>query len=932
MQCRIEIPNINANCRFHRKIIVDICKRPAEASPPLDIYRISLMPTQIQASGQSDFDEYQFAKIESKWQRDWEAGGVYRTDTYSDKPPYYALEFFPYPSGDGLSVGHFRNYIPVDAFARYKRMRGFEVLHPMGWDAFGLPAEQDAIDKGRHPAESIVEYAANYKRQLKLVGCGYDWDREINSSHPDYYRWTQWIFLKLFERGLAYRAEKRQWWCDTCGALADEEVLADGRDWRGHSNVYRKPLRQWFFRIRAYADRLLSDLDQVDWPESTKRMQVNWIGRSTGANVDFRTESGPELSVYTTRPDTLYGATFMVLAPEHPELATLTTPAQQAEVAAYVDQALRSSEIERSATDREKTGVFTGSYAINPVNQQRIPIWVADYVLAGYGSGAIMAVPAHDQRDFDFATKFGLQIVVVIEPPDWDGEPLDEAYIGEGRLINSGIHNGLDSLEAIAIVTNFLSEQGRGKAEVNYRLRDWLISRQRYWGCPIPIVHCPDCGQVPIPEGELPVTLPPLADFKPDPELGSPLERARDWVETECPQCSGPARRETDTLGGFACSSWYFLRFITPDYDGGPVEAEAGKRWMPVDLYVGGAEHSVMHLLYARFWNKVLYDAGYVPSSEPFKALRHQGMMLAEDGWVNLEQARLAGGRVSARNPDGFDVYSSPSGDSRDFLYHAPSKAEFELLGDPVDDWAPIRSGKMSKSMGNVVSPDSVVERYGADALRGYELFMAPLEGTLPWSESGLNGITRFYRRFWRLITNTLETPKTPRLPLAQAQEKARQIAHRAIAKCSDDIERLRFNTMLANGLMEPVNELTQIWSTELDQSAVGAEIKDILVRLIAPVAPHLAEELWHRLGNSDSIVLVEWPQADPKLLVRESITVAVQVNGRVRERLQVAVDLEEADVLEAALALPNVQAHIDAKTVRKVIHVPGRLLNIVVG
>ncbi len=810
-------------------------------------------------------------------------------------------------------------------------MQGFEVLHPMGWDAFGLPAEQDAIDKGRHPADSIVEYAANYKRQLKLVGCGYDWEREINSSQPEYYRWTQWIFLQLFKRDLAYRAEKRQWWCDTCGALADEEVLADGRDWRGHSNVYRKPLRQWFFRITAYADRLLADLDQVDWPESTKRMQVNWIGRSTGADVTFKTEAGSELSVYTTRPDTLYGATFMVLAPEHPLLTDLVTDDQAGAVGAYVDTAQRSSEIERAATDREKTGVFTGSHAINPVNGERIPIWVADYVLAGYGSGAIMAVPAHDDRDFEFATKFGLPITVVIKPPDWDGGPLPQAYLGIGPLINSASHDGLQSDAAIAAITADLERRGQGSAAVNYRLRDWLISRQRYWGCPIPIVHCPDCGEVPVPDDQLPVVLPPLDDFKPDPELGSPLERARDWVQTPCPNCAGPATRETDTLGGFACSSWYFLRFISPHFDGGPVDPAAGRRWLPVDLYVGGAEHSVMHLLYARFWNKVLYDAGHIENPEPFQALRHQGMMLAEDGWVNLNEVRLTKGRISALGPEGFDVFVNPSGEERDFLYHAPQKAEFELRGDPVDDWAPIRSGKMSKSMGNVVSPDTIVERYGADCLRGYEMFMAPMDGTLPWNESGLNGIVRFYRRFWRLLSGDPEIKPLRELPLPQAARLARRIAHRAIVRCTGDIEQLRFNTMLANGLMEPVNDLTAIWSPQLAASGIGQEVRDILLRLIAPVAPHLAEELWARQGNEGSIVKVEWPVADPELLVEDSITLVVQVNGRVRDRMEISADLDEDAIRAAALELPNVMAHLDGHTIRRTIYVPGRLVNIVV-
>ncbi len=893
------------------------------------------MATRASTERRTATSRYDVAAVERKWQERWELTDIHRTETFSDKPKYYCLVMFPYPSGSGLSVGHLRNYIPVDVMARFKRMQGHEVLHPMGWDAFGLPAEQDAIDKGRHPAETTREYAATYRRQLSLVGCGYDWEREIDSSAPEYYRWTQWFFLLLKRRGLAYRAEKQQWWCDVCGSLADEEVLADGTDWRGHSGIHKKSLKQWFFKITEYADRLIEDLELVDYPERTRRAQINWVGRSEGADVMFKTVSGDELPVFTTRPDTLFGATFMVLAPEHPLVEELTTPDRREAVGKYARGATLVSEIERTSTEREKTGVFTGGYAVNPVNGERIPIWIADYVLMSYGSGAIMAVPGHDVRDFEFAKRYELPIPVVIAPPEWDGEDLEEAYLGPGRLVNSGEYDGLEWEEGFKRIVADLEGRGLGEPAVNYRLRDWLISRQRYWGCPIPIVHCEECGEVAVPEEDLPVLLPEITDSRPAPERGSPLAAVEDWVYTTCPECGRPAKRETDTLGGFACSSWYFLRFITPNFDEGPFEREAADRWMPVDLYVGGAEHTVMHLLYSRFWYKVMYDEGMVSGKEPYAKLRHQGVLLAQDGWVEGSTVRVTAGRASSRGAEGMDVRAEPAADSR-LLYHAPPKAEFETKPERIKgdgkEWVGIRSGKMSKSLGNGVTPDEMVDIYGADCLRGYELFMAPMDGTLPWNENGLNGISRFYNRVWDLATGRRvvgEGKKRP--PLDEARGLARKIIHRAVKKCTGDLEDLRFNTMIANGLMEPVNALLDIWSPELAETAEGREVVEKLIRLLAPTAPHLAEELWERTGHEESVVLAAWPDYDETLTVEKTVTLVVQVNGKVRDRLVVDVDIEEAAVTALALERPNVRAHTEGKTVRRVVFVPGRLLNFVV-
>ncbi len=894
------------------------------------------MATQASPERRAATSHYDVKAIEAKWKARWEAADLYRTETFSDKPTYYCLEMFPYPSGSGLSVGHFRNYIPVDVMGRFKRMQGHEVLHPMGWDAFGLPAEQDAIDKGRHPAETTREYAANYRRQLQLVGCAYDWSREIDSSNPDYYRWTQWFFLLLHQRGLAYRAEKDQWWCDVCGALADEEVLADGTDWRGHSGIHKRPLKQWFFKITDYADRLIEDLSLVDYPPQTSRAQINWVGRSEGADIVFKTEAGHDLSVFTTRPDTLFGATFMVLAPEHPLIPELTTPNHQDAVEFYSRAASLISEIDRASTERTKTGVFTGAYAINPVNNARVPIWIADYVLMSYGSGAIMAVPAHDGRDFEFATKYELPIPVVIAPPDWDGKDLDEAYLGSGKLVNSGPYDGLEWEEGFRRITADLEARGLGKPAINYRLRDWLISRQRYWGCPIPIVHCEECGEVPVPESDLPVLLPEITNFRPDPERGSPLESVDEWVNTTCPDCGRPARRETDTLGGFACSSWYFLRFISPDCADAPFDRAAVDRWMPVDLYVGGAEHTVMHLLYSRFWYKVMFDAGLVSTPEPYRKLRHQGMVLAEDGWVPAEQVNVTAGRVSSRDAGGIDIHAEPTTVSR-LLYHAPPKAEFETRPEPEPEtgdgkeWIGIRSGKMSKSLGNVVTPDEMVDIYGTDCLRGYQLFMAPMDGTLVWNEDGLNGILRFYNRVWDLVTAPPSGDRRPP-PLEEARREARRLIHKAVKKCTTDLEELRFNTMVANGLMETVNGLLALWSEELAAADEGREVIEKLTLLLAPTAPLLAEELWERTGHEGSVVLAEWPDYDEALTIDETITLVVQVNGKVRDRLEVPLDIDEAAALELASAQPNVQTHLEGKTIRRVIFVPGRLLNLVVG
>jgi leucyl-tRNA synthetase len=815
--------------------------------------------------------------IEEKWRRRWKEADAYRTSDDSERPKFYCLDFFPYPSGDGLSVGHCRNYVPTDAVSRFKRMKGFNVLHPMGWDAFGLPAENYAIKMGVHPRVTTERNIANYHRQMDLIGLSFDWSREITSCHPDYYRWTQWFFLLLHERGLAYRGTGRQWWCPSCRTILANEQVEQGRCWRCGSDVTKKDLEQWYFRITDYAQRLLDDLAAIDWPEQIKLMQTNWIGRSEGAEVDFALPGRDDaLTVFTTRPDTLFGATYMVLAPEHPLVDELTAPEQRAAVSAYQDQARRQSDIERLSTEKEKTGVFIGAHAINPVNDAPVPIWISDYVLMGYGTGAIMAVPAHDERDFQFATQFGLPIVEVIAPPDGAQGTLAEAYAGDGFMVNSGRLDGLSAPgEAFEAVVAWLGERGLARKRVNFKLRDWLISRQRYWGAPIPIVHCAACGPVPVPLEDLPVLLPDLEDFQPTDDGRSPLARAEEWVNAACPRCGGPGRRETDTMDTFACSSWYHFRFASPHEETAPFDRDMAEYWLPVDLYVGGAEHAVMHLLYARFFCKVAQDAGHVSFGEPYAQLRNQGMIQAEDGQ------------------------------------------------------------KMSKSKGNVVTPDSVVERYGADSLRVYELFIAPFEQSVAWSDRGVQGCSRFLSRFWNLVCEVAEAQGTGVAAGEAEAERGRELRrrlHKTIRKVGGDLEQFRFNTAVS-ALMELQNEALDVWGGARAALSLAEwrEVVETMTLLLAPMAPHLAEEVWEALGKGDSVLGARWPAWDDELAADEVVTVVVQVNGKLRDRLQVPVDAGKDDVLALARAATNTARFLEGKELVKEIVVPGKLVNFVV-
>ncbi len=815
---------------------------------------------------------YDFAAIEAKWRPRWRAEKRYATRFEPGRPKMYCLDFFPYPSGSGLSVGHGKNYVPTDVFSRKKRMEGYNVLHPMGWDAFGQPAEEYAIRVHEHPAVTTARNAANYRRQMEIFELSYDWDREIFSTDPRYYRWTQWYFLLLYKRGLAYRAEHPQWWCPRCKIVLSNEQASSGLCWRCETEVTRKRLTQWYFRITAYADRLLEGLDRVDWPEGIKAMQRNWIGKSQGVRLTFTVEdpSGTrhELPIFTTRVDTIYGATFCVAAPEHPLVEVVTPAERRVAVRAYVEAAARKSDTERkAASDKEKTGVFTGAYALNPFTNERVPLFVADYVLMDYGTGAIMAVPAHDSRDFAFAKRHGLPIRVVISPDGTThGEPT-EAYEELGILVESGPFSGLHSTEAMERMGVFAEHEGFGVRTTDYRIHDWLISRQRYWGAPIPIVHCPSCGVVPVPEDHLPVLLPDLVDFEPDDTGRSPLARCEDWVRTTCPTCAGPATRETDTMDGFACSSWYFLRFASPWYDEGPVEPEALRRWLPVDLYVGGAEHAVMHLLYARFWTKVMYDAGLVHFDEPFLRLKNQGMMLGADG------------------------------------------------------------RKMSKSLGNVVTPDEMASRYGADALRLYLLFIGPFEADVTWQETGIAGVYRFVKRVWYLALESLEEgyPEGP----PRAERDFRYQLHRTIKKVSLDIDNFEFNTAVA-ALMEFVNYLYSVRDRRHELGHLWREGIECLLRLLAPMAPFIADELWERLGNTGSVHDQPWLTWDEGALRRSSVLVVVQVDGKVRDKVSVAAGSSKEEVLNVALASPLVARHLNGRPPARVVYVQDRLLSLV--
>ncbi len=810
---------------------------------------------------------FDFKAIESKWQKYWDDNKLYRTKNDPGKKKLYCLDFFPYPSGSGLSVGHCRNYVPTDVYSRYFRMAGYNVLHPMGWDAFGLPAENYAIQMGIHPEATTAKNTANYKRQMTLIGTSYDWEREINSSDPDYYKWTQWFFLLLFERGLAYQNYGAQWWCPECKTVLANEQAEGGVCWRCGSQVERKDLKQWFFKITEYADRLEKDLETIDWPEPIKIMQRNWIGRSEGAKIIFKSEKGRDIVVFTTRPDTLFGCTYMVLAPEHELVPELTTPEQKNAIDAYIKEARRASDIDRLSTDKEKTGVFTGSYAINPANGKKVPIWIGDYVLASYGTGAIMCVPAHDERDFAFAKKFGLPVVQVISKDGGLMNP-ENAYTEPGIMVNSGQYDGIDSEKFKKVIVEELGKKGIATPTVNYKLRDWLISRQRYWGAPIPVIHCEKCGTVAVPKDQLPVKLPHIDKFEPSTDGKSPLAKIPEFVNTTCPKCGGPAQRETDTMDGFACSSWYFLRFPNPHEDGRPFDPEIIKYWLPVDVYVGGAEHAVMHLIYARFWTKVMHDAELISFIEPFQKLMNQGMVLGGD------------------------------------------------------------HQKMSKSKGNVVTPDSMVEKYGADALRGYILFMGPFEGEVVWDEPGCAGVYRFLGRVFDNFTswkygNTSASEQT-------VKELAR-IKHKLILKITSDIERFHFNTAISS-FMEAFNSIYDLAKTP--GTTETKEFRDFIenyVVLLAPFCPYITEEIWELLGNKASVHQQPWPVGDETLTKEDTINIPIQINGKLRHVIQVQIGTSEEEIQKIALSEEQVKKFIDGHEILKIMVPKGKLVSIVI-
>ena len=866
---------------------------------------------------------YPFKEIEARWQDYWERRQTFRvpTDIDRSRPKYYVLDMFPYPSGDGLHVGHPEGYTASDIIARYKRMRGFNVLHPIGWDAFGLPAEQYALRTGTHPRTTTERNVVRFRSQLKSLGFSYDWSREINTTDPGYYKWTQWIFKQLFERGLAYQEEKPVWWCPELGTtLANEEVI-DGKSEVGGFDCVRRPLRQWVLRITAYAEALLEGLDDLDWPESTKEMQRNWIGRSEGVELEFPlTDGSGGIRVFTTRPDTLFGATYMVLAPEHSLVESITTDAQRQAVEDYRAAAATKSELERTELQKEKSGVFTGGYAINPVSGEEIPVWVADYVLAGYGTGAIMAVPGEDERDWEFAATYGLAIIRTVQPPpDFEGGP----YLGEGPSINSGFLNGLGVADSKARMIDWLEEQGHGERKINYKLRDWLFSRQRYWGEPFPILFVDDEPKC-VEDSDLPVELPELDRYEPSGTAEGPLANAGDWLKTVDGATGRPARRETNTMPQWAGSCWYFLRYIDPENERAPVDRELESYWMPVDLYVGGAEHAVLHLLYSRFWHKVLYDAGVVSTPEPFARLVHQGMILGELEYTRFDDE--AGRPVSAKfvrsevdTRSGTPVQRTSVSDA-----DVVKQGDYFVLRTDPDIRVDSRAHKMSKSRGNVVNPDEILERYGADAFRLYEMFMGPLEQVKPWNTRGVEGTHRFLNRVWRMLTDARNgsSLKDTVRECEPTDEQSRAL-HRTIAKVTGDIEGLRFNTAIA-ALMEFTNAALK-WET------LPRDVARQFVLLLAPLAPHLAEELWQRLGHEDSLAYSDWPQARDKFLRSDTVEVSVQVNGKMRGRVAVPVEASEAQALAIARNDENVARHLLGKAIRRSIYVPGRIVNFVV-
>lgn len=800
---------------------------------------------------------YNHKEVEKKWQKNWAKTNAFNTLDKEGKPKFYALDMFPYPSGQGLHVGHPEGYTATDILARFKRSQGYNVLHPMGWDAFGLPAEQYALDTGNDPAEFTKKNIETFRRQINSLGFSYDWNREINTTDPEYYKWTQWIFTKLYEHDLAYEAEVPVNWVPELGTVIANEEVIDGKSERGGYDVIRRPMRQWMLKITAYADRLIDDLEELDWPESIKDMQRNWIGRSVGANVTFKVaESDKDFTVFTTRPDTLFGATYAVLAPELDLVQAITTDEQRAAVEAYVDKASKKSDLNRTDLSKEKTGVFTGAYAINPVNGKEIPIWIADYVLATYGTGAIMAVPAHDERDYEFAKTFDLEIIPVLE----GGNVEEAAFTEDGLHINSDFLDGLNKEDAIEKIVAWLEEKAVGKKEISYRLRDWLFSRQRYWGEPIPVIHWEDGTTTTVPESELPLRLPKTEDIRPSGTGESPLANIDDWVNVVDPETGKKGRRETNTMPQWAGSSWYFLRFIDPHNKTELASYEKLERWLPVDIYIGGAEHAVLHLLYARFWHKFLYDIGVVPTKEPFQKLYNQGMILGSN------------------------------------------------------------NEKMSKSRGNVVNPDDVVEQYGADTLRLYEMFMGPLDASIAWSENGLEGSRKFLDRVWRLIVD--ENGKMRDRITTVNDGKLTKAYNQTVKKVTEDYEQLHFNTAISQ-MMVFVNEAYKA-------DALPYEYVEGFVQLLAPIVPHIGEELWAILGNDEGISYVTWPTFDEAALVEDEVEIVLQINGKVRAKVNVPAKATCEELEEIAKNNEVIQENIAGKTIRKVIAVPGKLVNIV--
>lgn len=815
--------------------------------------------------------KYDFKMIEQKWQKKWETEKLYKVTEDFSKPKYYCLEMFPYPSGK-LHMGHVRNYSIGDVVARYKKMAGYNVLHPMGWDAFGLPAENAAILHKLHPSKWTRENISNMRDQLKQLGLSYDWDREITTCEPDYYKWTQWFFLKLYERGLAYRKRSMVNWCPSCATVLANEQVKEGRCDRCSAEIEKKELEQWFFKITNYADRLLQDLKKLPgWPEKVKLMQENWIGRSEGVELSFTAEkTKDEIAVFTTRPDTIYGVSYLVLAPEHPLVEKLSKGTRQEQaVKDFKKKMQKLNEITRTSTETEKEGLFIGAYAINPINKERIPIWTANYVLMDYGSGAVMGVPAHDQRDFEFAKKYGLDIKVVISPKDRsiNSQNMTQAYEDNGFLINSDKFNGLDNEKAIKVIGDYMEKAKIGNVKVNYKLRDWLISRQRYWGAPIPIIYCEKCGIVPIPEEDLPVMLPSDIEF--NPKGTSPLLYCDEFLKTKCPNCGGPAKRETDTMDTFMCSSWYFYRYTDPKNTKQPFSEDKVNYWMPVDQYIGGVEHAILHLMYSRFFNKVLKDAGLVKTDEPFKNLLTQGMVL-KDGL------------------------------------------------------------KMSKSVGNVVSPEEIIEKYGADTARVFILFAAPPDKDLEWSDKGVEGAYRFLQRVWRLVEQ-LDDKRSDNngKPCEEVDREVRRVTHKTIKKVTEDIEeRFNFNTAIS-AIMEMVNVLYASIDKNISKVVKTEALENLLI-LLSPFAPHITEELWERIGKTQSIHLMPWPEYDEEVLIEDEIEIVIQVNGKVRSRINVQRNIGKQDVEQMALSDDKVKDFLKDMKIVKTIVIPGKLVNIV--